>query len=281
MEAARVAEGLDEVERLEASLLLDAVYAQTGFDFRGYAPASLRRRLLRRAEAEGCATLSALQERVLHDPDAMARLITGLTVRATTMFRDPEYWAALRSRVLPYLRTYPTLRVWHAGCSTGEEVYSAAIVLAEEGLAPRARVYATDIGEVALAQAREGLFPLDRVAEFTAGYHAAGGSGEFSRYYHAKYGQARFRPPLVKNVLFAPHNLATDGPFNEFNLIVCRNVLIYFKRELQHRVHALFHASLRPLGFLALGQKESLSHSPWSDSFEVVDERNRIYRKVA
>ncbi|MEW5929372.1 MAG: protein-glutamate O-methyltransferase CheR [Gemmatimonadota bacterium] len=269
-----------ELERVEVEILLEGIFRHYGFDFRSYAYASLRRRLWKRIRAEGLETVSGLQERVLHDRDAMERLLLDLSVNVTSMFRDPNFYRAFRTQVVPLLRTYPFIRVWHAGCSTGEEVYSMAILLKEEGLYERARVYATDINEVVLAQARTGIFPLDKMQEYTQNYLRAGGTRSFSEYYTAAYGGALFSPALRENVVFAQHNLVTDRSFSEFNVILCRNVMIYFDRSLQNRVHELFYESLPTYGILALGSKESLKFSRYEECYEALDPREKIYRKV-
>ena len=269
-----------ELERIEIELLLEAIFRQYGFDFRSYAYASIRRRLWRRIEAEGLKTISALQERVLHEPAMMEQLLLDLSINVTAMFRDPTFYMAVRQKVVPLLRTYPFIRIWHAGCSTGEEVYSMAILLEEEGLYDRARIYATDINEVVVHRARAGIFPLDRMQEYTENYIRAGGTRSFSEYYVAKYDGALFSPSLQRNVVFSQHNLVTDRSFAEFNIILCRNVLIYFDRELQSRVHGLFHESLVHLGILCLGSKESLRLSNFETSYEELSGPERIYRKV-
>ena len=269
-----------ELERVEVEILLEGIFRHYGFDFRSYAYASLRRRLWKRIRAEGLETVSGLQERVLHDRDAMERLLLDLSVNVTSMFRDPNFYRAFRTQVVPLLRTYPFIRVWHAGCSTGEEVYSMAILLKEEGLYERARVYATDINEVVLAEARAGIFPLEKMQEYTQNYLRAGGTRSFSEYYTAAYGGALFSPALRENVVFAQHNLVTDRSFSEFNVILCRNVMIYFDRSLQNRVHELFYESLPTYGILALGSKESLKFSKYEDRYEAIDPREKIYRKV-
>ena len=266
-------------ERLEIELLLEGVFRQYGFDFRSYAYASIRRRLWKHLGAVGLRTISALQERVLHDPAAMDRLLLDLSVNVTAMYRDPGFYQAFRQEVVPRLRTYPFIRVWHAGCSTGEEVVSMAILLHEEGLYDRARIYATDINEAVLLQARTGIFPLERMQEYTENYLRAGGTRSFSEYYTAKYDGALFSPALFANVVFSQHNLATDRAFAEFNVVVCRNVLIYFDRSLQARVHGLFYESLAHFGVLGLGSKESLRLSPYESRYEALGAA-RLYRKV-
>ncbi len=268
------------LERIEIELLLEGIFRHYGFDFRSYAYASIRRRLWKRIEAEGLSTVSELQAQVLHQPPMMERLLLDLSINVTAMFRDPQFYRAFRERVVPLLRTYPYIRVWHAGCATGEEVYSMAILLQEEGLYERSRIYATDINEVVLARAKEGIFPLDRMQEYTENYIAAGGQRAFSDYYTAKYGGALFNSSLTKNVVFSLHNLVTDRSFAEFNVILCRNVLIYFDKSLQARVHGLFYDSLATFGILVLGSKESLRFSPYEDSYEQINGPEKIFRKV-
>ena len=269
-----------ELERTEIELLLEGIYRHYGFDFRDYAFSSLRRRLWKQIRAEGLDTISALQTRVLHDPAAMDRLLLDLSVNVTSMFRDPTFYAALRNQVVPLLRTYPFVRIWNAGCSSGEETYSLAILLLEEGLYERTRIYATDINEAVLDLARAGSFPADKVEEYTDNYRRSGGDGDLSRYYVTIGDRVRFRRSLRENIVFAQHNLASDRSFNEFHLIVCRNVLIYFAPPLQDRVHELFHDSLVRLGVLALGHKESVRFTSWEDRYEELNGRERIYRKV-
>jgi chemotaxis protein methyltransferase CheR len=270
-----------ELERIEVQLLLEGIYRQYGFDFRAYAYASLRRRLWKRMSAEGLTSISALQDRVLHDRAAMERLLLDLSVNVSTMFRDPGMYRSFREHAIPLLRTYPFVRIWHAGCSTGEEVYSMAILLEEEGLGDRARIYATDSNEVVLERARAGIFPMGKVREYTHNYQRAGGERSFSEYYTAIYDGARFDPALVRNVVFAQHNLVTDRSFAEFNVILCRNVMIYFDRTLQERVHGLFYESLARFGILVLGSKESLRMSPFEDLYEAVDGKHKIFRRLA
>ncbi|HWJ45324.1 MAG TPA: protein-glutamate O-methyltransferase CheR, partial [Gaiellaceae bacterium] len=251
-----------------------------GFDFREYAPASLRRRVWRRVHAEGLTTLSALQDRLLHDPACMERLLLDLSINVTAMFRDPTFYIAFRQKVVPILRTYPFTRIWTAGCSTGEEVYSLAILLHEAGVYERTRIYATDINETVLDRARRGVFPLDKMREYTQNYISAGGERAFSEYYVAKYDGAQFQRSLMENVVFAQHNLVSDRSFNEFNVVVCRNVMIYFDRALQDRVHRLFYDSLVTFGVLALGAKESIRFSHYEDRYEELDAAERLYKKV-
>ena len=269
-----------DLERIEIELLLEAIYRHYGFDFRAYAYASLRRRLWKRLTGEGMKTISALQEGVLHDQDVMERLLLDLSVNVTAMYRDPSFYLAFRQRVIPLLRTWPFIRIWHAGCSTGEEVYSMAILLEEEGLYDRARIYATDINDVVLQRARSGIFPLDRMQEYTENYLRAGGKQSFSEHYTALYDGALFNKALSRNIVFSQHNLVTDRSFSEFHVIFCRNVLIYFDKTLQNRVHSLFYDSLANFGVLCLGAKESLKFSKYEDCYERIDEREKIYRKI-
>ncbi len=269
-----------ELERIEIELLLEGIFRNYGFDFRSYAYASVRRRLWKRIEAEGLPTVSALQARVLHEPQLMEKLLLDLSINVTAMFRDPGFYRAFRETVVPLLRTYPFIRLWHAGCATGEEVYSMAILLKEEGLYDRCRIYATDINEVVLQKAKEGIFPLDRMQEYTENYISAGGKRAFSDYYLAKYGGAIFDDALTRNVVFSLHNLVGDRSFAEFNVILCRNVLIYFDKSLQARVHGLFYDSLAMFGILVLGSKESLRFAPFEECYEQINGQEKIYRKA-
>jgi chemotaxis protein methyltransferase CheR len=277
--AAALAEG-EQLEDIEIALLLEGLYRFYGFDFRDYSPASLKRRIFERMRAEKIETVSALQDRILHDAGCMERLLLGLSVHVTSMFRDPSFYLTFRRKVVPVLKTYPTVRVWHAGCSTGEEVYSMAILLQEEGLYRKCVIYATDISREVLRRAREGIFPLASMQEYTTNYVKAGGKHEFSDYYTADYDNVIFHPSLKTNVVFAEHNLATDGSFNEFHVILCRNVMIYFNRALQERVHELIYGSLSTFGVLGLGNKETLKTMPRESSYEKLDPRDKLYRKV-
>lgn len=268
-------------EELEIRLLLEGVFCLYGLDFRDYAPPSIRRRILNAVQAEEVKTISALQERVLHDPERMDRLLCALTVHVTAMFRDPGFYRAFREAVVPLLRTYPFVRIWHAGCSTGEEVYSLAILLDEEGIYDRCRIYATDLSETVLAKAKAGVFPLSSMRDYTENYQAAGGRRSFSEYYTARYDNALIRPALRENMVFAQHNLASDASFNEFNVILCRNVMIYFNKALQERAFKLLHESLGRLGVLALGRKESLRFTPVEGSYQELVASEKIYRRAS
>ncbi len=267
------------LEELEVDLLLEAVLRLRGYDFRQYARASLLRRIANQVKAEKVAHVSGLLDRVLHDPACLDRLLLGLSVTVSAMFRDPGFFLALREKVVPMLRTYPFVRIWQAGCSLGEEAYSLAILLEEEGLIERCRIYATDISEGILARAREGIYPLDLMRKYTENHSRAGGLRQFSEYYTAAYDNAVVRPSLRDRVVFAQHNLVTDGVFNEFNLVLCRNVMIYFNRDLQTRVHRLLYDSLSSFGVLGLGAQESLSLRAVEDNYDVVDAAHRLYRR--
>ena len=270
-----------DLEALELDLLLTAVARRHGYDFRQYSPASLRRRVLRSMHEEGLSTLSGLQELLLHDPSALARFISHLSVHVTSMFRDPAVYRALREHAVPLLKTWPFLRIWHAGCATGEEVYSLAILLHEEGLLERSRIYATDLSDGLLERARRGTYPLSVMRDYTANYLASGGSEDFSSYYTADHRNARLREDLRRSIVFSQHNLVSDGSFNEFHLILCRNVMIYFDGELRNRVLELLHESLVMFGVLGLGQRESLRFTPRQECYQpLVDPSVRLYRRV-
>src|SRR5438270_8275456 len=272
--------GEPELEILEIELLLEGIHRHYGFDFRGYAYSSLKRRLWRVMAEEHLSTVSELQSRVLHDEACMERLLRALSINVTAMFRDPDFFVAFRDKVAPLLRTYPCIRVWNAGCSTGEETYSLAILLAEEGLYERTRIYATDINDAVLERAEAGDFPVEKASEYAQNYLKAGGSGAFSDYYATREGTARLSRRLKDNVVFAQHNLVSDRSFNEFHVILCRNVMIYFGRPLQDRVHGLFYDSLDRLGILGLGQKESIRLTRYEGYYEPLDVHHRLYRRI-
>src|SRR4051794_40955021 len=268
------------LEDIEIRLLTEGIFSHYGFDFRDYSLPSLRRRVWKRVYAEGLSTISGLQEKILHDPQSMERLLLDLSINTTAMFRDPTFYLQFRRKVVPMLRTYPFVRIWHAGCSTGEEVYSMAILLQEEKLLDRCRIYATDINEAVLQRAKDGIFPLNTMQENTTNYIAAGGTGTFSEYYTARYDHAIFRPVLRENVVFAQHNLVTDSSFNHFNVIFCRNVLIYFNNTLQERVQQLFLDSMEMFGILGLGKKESVRFTNVVENYEEIDAEEKIYRRI-
>lgn len=270
----------NELEALEIQLLLEGLFRYYGFDFRDYALASLKRRIWNTIRAEKLSSVSGLQEKVLHDPACLERFLLGLSVNVTAMFRDPSFYLAFRSKVVPLLRTYPFIRIWHAGCSTGEEVYSMAILMEEEGLYHRCRIYATDMNELVLRKAKAGIFSLELMQAYTQHYLRAGGKKSFSEYYTAAYENAIFRSSLKENIIFSQHNLATDGSFNEFNVIFCRNVMIYFNQTLQERVHKLLYESLSRFGVLGLGRQESLKFTPHEQHYEALDKREKLYRRI-
>ena len=264
---------------IELQLLVEAIYLKYHYDFRAYARASLKRRLGTAMTRFGCETLSQLQDRILHDPAAFPRLLEYLTVQVSDMFRDPSYFLSLRRVVLPLLRTYPSLKIWVAGCSAGEEVYSLAILLREEGLLARTILYATDINAAALQQAEAGVYSLDRVAGFTENHRRSGARSSLSDYYTAAYGNAVFDKSLKKHIVFSDHSLATDSVFAEVQLVSCRNVMIYFDRELQDRALGLFRDALCRRGFLGIGPRESVRFSSHADAFDELVREDRIYQK--
>ena len=270
-----------DIERIETEILLEGIFRRWGYDFRHYARASLQRRLKHRLGLSGLKHLSDMLPKLLHEEDFFNLLLKDLSVTVTEMFRDPRFYGALRKTVVPVLKTYPFIKVWHAGCATGEEVYSMAILFKEEGLYDRTQFYATDYNSQSLEIARQGMYPLDNIRAYTANYNAAGGKASFSDYYHAKYGSAKMNEALKENITFAYHNLVTDGVFGEMNLIVCRNVLIYFDSSLQDRALSLFCDSLCHRGYLCLGTKETIEFSAVSDRFETVAGKDRIFRMLA
>ena len=271
---------INELESIEIQLLLDSIFRYYGFDFRNYALASLKRRIWNTIRSEKLTTVSGLQEKVLHDPAYLERFLLNMSVNVTAMFRDPSFFLAFRMKVVPLLRTYPFIRIWCAGCSTGEEVYSLAILLQEENLYHRCRIYATDMNEVVLRKAKAGILPLELMQEYTQNYLQSGGNRCFSEYYTAAYDNAIFRSSLKENIVFAQHNLATDGSFNEFNVILCRNVLIYFNQSLQERVHNLLYDSLCVFGILGLGHQETMKVTPHERDYQELDNEEKIYRKI-
>lgn len=264
---------------IEQHLLVEAIYRRYHYDFRGYAQASLKRRLQAALTRFSCRTLSQLQDLVLHDPEVFPAMLEYLTVQVSEMFRDPTYFRALRETVVPVLRTYPSLKIWVAGCSTGEEVYSLAILLREEGLLERTLIYATDINANALQKAEAGVYAIDRVPSFTENHARSGGKGSLSEHYTAAYGRVVFDKSLRRHIVFSDHSLATDSVFAEVHLVSCRNVLIYFDRELQDRALGLFSEALCRKGFLGLGSKESLRFSSHAQTFDELVPPERIYQK--
>lgn len=264
---------------IELPLLIEAILQKYHYDFRGYAQASLNRRLLAALSRFDCATLSQLQGKVLHDESTFPALLQYLTVQVSEMFRDPAYFRALRESVVPLLRTYPSLKIWVAGCSTGEEVYSLAILLHEEGLLARSLIYATDINAQAIEVALAGLYPMERIADFSLNYLASGGRASLSDYYTVAHGNAVLDSAFRQHIVFSDHSLATDAVFSEVQLISCRNVLIYFDRPLQDRATGLFREALCHRGFLGLGAMESLTYSAHHAAFDEVCVEERIFQK--
>ena len=269
----------EDIQEIELDLLLEAIFQRYGYDFRHYARASVKRRVQRILEKSSCARISEMIPRLLYDETFSQAAIQEFSVAVTEMFRDPEFYRSIRQIVVPYLKTYPYIRAWHAGCAMGEEVYSMAILLQEEGLYDRATIFATDFNEAVLDKAREGIYALRDIRQYTLNYVSAGGLRSFGDYYHARYESAIMDSSLKSRITFASHNLATDGVFGELHVIFCRNVLIYFDRELQNRVLGLFADSLAPGGFLCLGSKETLQYSDMADRFKLIDERAKIFQK--
>jgi len=268
----------DDFEDLR--LLLETVHDRSGIDFRGYAYSSLRRRVARAVSDAGAANIAALHQRLKNDDGVLSNLVRMLTVHTTAMFRDPLFFRVFRRHVVPVLRTYPFVRLWVAGCSTGEEVYSLSILLLEEGIADRCRIYATDLSESVLDRARAGVFPLSAMQAYSSNYRAAGGTAPFSDYFTADSESVIFRRHLRDNVVFGTHNLVSDASFNEFHVILCRNVMIYFRRELQERVHKLFYDSLVTYGYLGLGRSEAIRFTAQARAYEALDGRERLFRKI-
>ncbi|MCQ6280492.1 protein-glutamate O-methyltransferase CheR [Bacillus sp. EB600] len=268
------------LEKIEIDLLLQGLYSWCGYDFRNYAYQSIKRRIWHRVHAENLSSITGLLEKILHDPACLKRLISDFSINVTEMFRDPIFFLTFREKVVPLLRTYPSIRIWHAGCSTGEEAYSMAILLQEEGLYEKVKIYATDINAEVLKKAKAGIFPIENMRKYTNNYIAAGGKRAFSDYYNVTNNGVKFHPYLTKNVVFAQHNLVTDSSFNEFHVILCRNVLIYFNKTLQKKVHDLFYQSLGILGILGLGDKETIMYTDKADRYESISVSGKIYKKV-
>jgi chemotaxis protein methyltransferase CheR len=271
----------DPLEDIEIDLMLEGVFRQYGFDFRNYARSSLKRRIRNFARDENIGSISLLQDRLLHDPASLDRFLYSLSVNVSAMFRDPNFYVAFRNDVVPLLRTYPFIRIWAAGISMGEEVYSLAILLQEEGIYERCRIYATDMNDAILKKAKEGIYPAELMQTYTNNYMRAGGKKAFSEYYTAAYESAILKSSLRHNLVFAQHNLATDASFNEFHVILCRNVMIYFNSQLQAHVYNLLHQSLVTFGVLGLGNKETMKFSPHEHAYEEIDTNARLYRRIA
>lgn len=269
----------DVLEDLEIQLLLEGIKQIYGYDFRNYASNSIKRRLKHWLAESEFDTFSLAQSQVLRKRSAFESLLQGITVNVTEMFRDPAFFKALRTKIVPYLKTYPFVKIWHAGCASGEEAYSMAIILNEEGMAGRYLLYATDIDESVLEKAKEGAIPIEKMQDFTRNYYESGGCTNFTDYYLVTQGRAVLSDAIMKNILFAPHNLAADSEFGEMQLILCRNVMMYFKSTLKERCMNLFNKSLSPKGFLCTGIREKLEHSRMGEHYEVVEGSLSIYRK--
>jgi chemotaxis protein methyltransferase CheR len=268
-----------DTERIEIDLLLDAIRRRYGYDFTHYSYASLKRRLEHARDEAKLERYTELLDRVLHDERSFDVFLKSLSITVTEMFRDPAFYATVRAKVVPILKTFPFVKIWHAGCATGEEVYSMAIVLHEEGFLDRARIYATDFNKQSLERAAKGVYSAKLMDAYAANYHAAGGKREFSEYYSAGYDYAKLKGFLRNQITFSYHNLVTDGVFGEMNLVCCRNVLIYFDKTLQDHVLRLFNGSLRHGGFLCIGSNESLNFSAVEGLFDPVEPRQRVFKK--
>ncbi|MFJ7699576.1 CheR family methyltransferase [Lysinibacillus fusiformis] len=271
---------LNKQTNLEIDLLLEAIYRLSGYDFRQYNRSSISRRIFNRMRINSIPTISRVQEKVIHDQEFLEQLLNDFSINVTEMFRNPSFFKAFREKVIPTLREYQEIRIWHAGCATGEEVYSMAILLQEEGLIDKAVIYATDMNEQVLEKAKKGVFPIHKMQAYTKNYMLAGGAHAFSEYYKTDYQYAYFHPTLLKNIIFAQHNLVTDQSFNEFHVVLCRNVLIYFSPQLQSQVHHLFYESLSDQGFLCLGDKETLRFEEVISNYREVVGNERIYQKI-
>jgi chemotaxis protein methyltransferase CheR len=268
-----------ENERIELELLLDAIYQKYHYDFKDYSRSHIKRRVMYRLRMSNLQNISNMIHKALYDRSFFETLLMDLSINVTEMFRDPTFYLAVRKKVIPQLKKYPFIKVWHAGCATGEEVYSMAILLKEEGLYSRTQIYATDFNTMALQKAKRAIYPIDMIKEYTSNYQKAGGLDSFAEYYTAQYDSVLLDSSLKERIVFADHNLVTDGVFGEMNLILCRNVLIYFTKKLQNRVIKLFLESLAPSGFICLGTKETLQFSEHSYYFSTIVEKEKIYQR--
>lgn len=268
-----------ENEDLEIRLFLEAIFLKYGYDFRDYSKAHLKRRIMHRLSLSELDSISQMQHQVLFDRAFLETLLNDFSINVTEMFRDPPFYKAFREEVVPVLKTYPFIKVWHAGCSSGEEVYSMAILLKEEGLYERSQIYATDFNVEVLEKAKQAIYPIDDIKDYTYNYQQSGGLASFADYYIARYDSVILDHTLKKKIIFADHNLVTDGVFGEMHVVICRNVLIYFNRELQNKVFKLFYESLRNGGFLGIGTKESLRFSDYIEKFDTINEPLKIYQK--
>ncbi|MEP7106976.1 MAG: protein-glutamate O-methyltransferase CheR [Ferruginibacter sp.] len=268
-----------DTSQIKISLLLEALFQKYGYDFRQYSEAHIRRRIRGSMIMSGLEDISQMQSKVLNDETFASKLLQDLSITVTEMFRDPGFYKSLRENVIPVLKTYPFIKIWHAGCSTGEEAYSISIILQEEGLYERTTIYATDFNQQALNQAKEGIFSNSMMKEYTSNYQLSGGKESFSGYYSSHYDNVILNQSLKKNIVWANHNLVTDSVFAEVHLILCRNVLIYFDRNLQNQVQRLFYDSLINGGVLCLGSKESLQFTDLYDKYSELDKKQRIFKK--
>jgi len=270
---------INDIVNIEIELFLEALYQKYGYDFRNYGRAHIKRRLLHRMKLSKMESISSMQHELLYDQDFFNLILKDFSINVTEMFRDPLFYKLLREEIIPILKTYPFIKIWHAGCSSGEEVYSMAILLKEEGLYDRAQIYATDFNTNILRKAKEGIYPINKIKEFTQNYQRSGGTKSFSDYYMAKYESVIFDNDLKKNIVFAEHNLVSDNSFAEVHLLICRNVLIYFNKDLQNQVIRLLTSSILPGGFLCLGTKETIRFSKNNDCYSVVSENEKIFKK--
>lgn len=270
----------DDNLNIEIELLLEAIFQKYSYDFRNYGRAHIKRRILHRLASSNFENVSHLQHQILYDESLLKLILKDFSINVTEMFRDPSFYRKLKTEVIPILKTYPFIKIWHAGCSTGEEVYSMAILLHEEGLLERSQIYATDFNQTVLKKASEGIYHINKVKEFTFNYQKSGGTQSFSDYYTAKFESVILNKELKSNITFADHNLVCDNSFAEVHLVICRNVLIYFNKKLQNSVIKLLSNSLIPGGYLALGSKESLRFSSSFYDFDIIDENEKIYKKI-
>jgi len=264
---------------IEVSLFLEAIFQKYAYDFRNYSKAHIKRRILHRMSTSSFKSISEMQHTLLNEETFFEQILKDFSINVTEMFRDPSFYKKFREEVIPILKTYPYIKIWHAGCSTGEEVYSMAIILKEEGLYERSQIYATDFNQVVIKKAKDGIYPINKIKEYTYNYQKSGGLNSFSDYYTAKYDSVILNPDLKQNIVFADHNLVSDKVFAEVHLVVCRNVLIYFNKQLQDNVFRLFKESLIPGGYLCLGSKESLRFSDSFQHFETIDDSEKIYKR--
>jgi|SRR5665647_354060 len=272
-------ESNSDLLNIEIQLLLQAIFLRYGYDFRNYSKAHIKRRVLHRLGTSMLSSVSQLQDRILRDREFFNEFLDDLSINVTEMFRDPEFYKSLREKIIPKLRTYAFFKIWHAGCSTGEEVYSLSILLKEEGLLDRCQVYATDFNRKVLGIAKDGVYQKSEIEQYEKNYLLSGGTCKLSDYYKSRYGSIIFDKELSNKIVFADHNLVTDTVFAEVNLVLCRNVLIYFEKGLQDKVIDLFYESLVPSGILCLGTKESIKFSRHENFFEIVDEKQKIFKK--